>query len=409
MNSYVLFTPSERFAFLSSLHCDYRVSTSNELVLSHSVDEDGVINCFSFFTYLLYGGYKEVLSEKAYIVFYNLMEATEMQALRYHHPDMYNGFTDANGKNHRGFLATMKAILLDAANLTDEEKEPFAMLLEQMTDAYNKVNTPPTPVLSDEHTALFNELKGTIETFYRFYNIAISDDIDSDDRYKYYIIAFSAYERAKTIAAELRATDVEDVLYTFMYQATEFNLTLNDSNAMASATYDYMLDSMGSATYMVMLRDEIDTYNVCTIYLSYGITDFLDLAYDVLLASYDGVIDASYKDTILALMAEYRTLSEKQILVLDLLGASDYYFDAIASCFDKCYSDDEANVVRLLTEVGKAYADYVTSSKTSAKRTAFKSAFETLRNAYNALADKSRFENDFADIYAFYSAKQLLG
>ncbi len=408
LESYTELSPIERFAFISSLHCDYRVTTSGELVLSHSVGEDGVLECFSYFTYLLYSSYKEVLSEKAYIIFYNLMEATEMQALRYHNPDMYNGFTDDNGRKHLGFVSTMKAIILDAATLDEAEIEPFAILLEQMTDVYDDITNPPTPVLNADHTALFNELKGTIETFYRFYNLAINEDVDIQEKYSYYIIAFSAYERAKTIASELRATNNADVLYTFMYTESEFNLTLNDNAAAASTTYDYMLDSMGSIMYLNMLRDEIDTYNVCTIYLTYEISDFLNHAYDVLLAAYDDEIDASYKNEILNLMAEYITLTDNQIFALNLLGASDYYFDAIKSCFDECYDADEANVVSLLAETGKAYADYVTGSKSQADRNAFTSAFEALRTAYTNLADGNAFENDFQAIYAFYAAKYII-
>ena len=408
LESYTELSPNERFAFISSLHCDYRVTTSTELVLSHSIGEDGVLECFSYFTYLLYSSYKEVLGEKAYIVFYNLMEATEMQALRYHNPDMYNGFTDDNGRRHLGFLATMNAIILDAATLSDAEKEPFEILLSQMTDVYNDINTPPTPSISAEQDARFNELRATIETFYRFYNLAVNEDVDTEDKYKYYIIAFSAYERAKTIAAELRATNSKDVLYTLMYKEVEFNLAVDATVAAAKVTYDYMLDSMGSIMYMNMLRDEIDTYNVCTVYLTYEISDFLNHAYDVLLAEFDGKIDASYKNEILALMAEYITLTENQISALNLLGASDYYFDAIKSCFDKCYGENEANVVDLLAEAGKVYADYVTGSKSQAERTAFTSAVSALKTAYTNLADTTEFDGDFLEIYTFYLAKSML-
>ena len=405
LESYTKLSPNERFAFLSSLHCDYRVTTSSELVLRHSVDEDGVLNCYSYFTYLLYSSYKEVLSEKAYIVFYNLMEVTEMYALRYHNPDIYNGFTDSNGRRHLGFLATMKAIILDAATLSNAEKEPFEMLLAQMTEVYNNTNTPPAPNIDDNSAALFNELKATIETFYRFYNKATSEDVDNDDKYKYYIIAFSAYERAKTIASEIRKADSDDVLYTLIYQEVEFNLSVNNSIVAANATYDYMLDSMGGVIYKNMLIDEIDSYNVCTIYLSYGVSEFLNHAYDVLLAEYDGEIDSTYKQQILALIAEYNSLNDNQIFVLNILCASDYYFSAIEHCFEDIYDEDTMNVLNLLIETQRTYATYVTGSKNQSDRADFVAAFEALKNAYNSLADKTSFENDFLVTYNMYLIK----
>lgn len=408
LESYTKLSSNERFAFLGSLHCDYRVTTSTELVLGHSIDDDGMLNCFSYFTYLLYSSYKEVLSEKAYIVFYNLMEATEMQSLRYHNPDLYNGFTDTNGRRHLGFLDTMRAIILDAATLDAEDKEPFAMLLAQMTEVYENTNTPPTPVIDGSYATLFNELKAVIETFYRFYGIANSEDTNSDDRYQYYIIAFSAYERAKVIASELRATDNDDVLYTLLYKEAEFSLNVDDSVAAAITTYDYMLDSMGSIVYRLMLGDEMDTYNVCTIYLTYGVAEFLEHAYDVLLAEYDGNIDATYKSQILALVAEYRNLNDNQRFVLNLLCASDYYFSAIEHCFDDIYSTEDINVLRLLLETERAYADYVTGSTSQADRAAFVDAFNALKSAYTNLPGLSEFDNDFAELYAFYASKYLL-
>ena len=107
-------------------------------------------------------------------------------------------------------------------------------------------------------------------------------------------------------------------------------------------------------------------------------------------------------------MAEYHALTEKQMFALDLLCASDYYFDAIESCFSQCYGADAANVVRLLAETGKAYANYLTGSKSQADRNTFTSAFNALKAAYTDLADKTEFDNDFEDIYAFYAAKTII-
>ena len=92
-------------------------------------------------------------------------------------------------------------------------------------------------------------------------------------------------------------------------------------------------------------------------------------------------------------------------MALNLLCASDYYFSAIEHCFEKIYSEDAMNVVTLLEDTERAYADYITGSKSSAGRAAFNEAFNALKQAYTALADKSEFNADFEATYTFYQIK----
>jgi hypothetical protein len=336
------------------------------------------------------------------------MEATELYALRYHNPNLYNGYTDANGTEHIGFLAAMEAILADAAKLEESEKALFADLLEKMTKEYNNVKTPHTPVIDDETAALFDDLKAAIETFHTFYNQASSEDVEAADKFKYYIIAFSAYERAKTIANQILATDNQDVLYAFGYEETTFNISLDQAVGVAAATYDYMLDSIGGIFYLTMLRTEVESYNLCTIYLTYNVSAFLDHAYDVFLAEFKGEIDASYKDQIKALMVEYSKFTNDQISVLEMIGASEYLFGAIDNCYKAAGDAETANVVKLFTDAARAYAVYTVDTKVAANRTAFVDAFAALKNAYTNLADKTAFDAVLQEAYAFFAAKYAL-
>ena len=332
LNTYASFTPNERFAFLSSLHCDYRVTTSHELVLGHTVGEDGILTCFNYFTFLLYSSYKEVLSAEAYSVFSRLMETSEMYALRNHNPEIFNGFTDINGVERPGFVATMAKIIEDASKLNDSDKELFASLLAEMTKVYGyELETPSVPVLTDEQNALFAELKAAIETFYKCYNTATSEDVDAADKFKHYAIAFSAFERAKTLAAQIRAIDNADVLYTLLYVPTAFTIDVN-AETVVNATYDYMLDGIGSIFYLTTLRTETaDGSNVCTIYWNSNISSFMSQAYNVFLAVYNNALDETYVDEIRALDNAFndKLFTYKQIENLKRLGIYQYYEAAI--------------------------------------------------------------------------------
>ena len=331
LDAYASFTPYERFAFLSSLHCNYRVTQSHELVLSHTVGEDGILTCFNYFTYLLYSSYKEVLSEAAYSVFSRLMEASEMYALRSHNPELFNGFTDPDGVEHLGFVATMAKILEDAASLSDSDKELFASLLAEMTKVYGyETEKPSAPTLTEEQNALFAELKAAIETFYKCYTTATSEDTDAADKFKHYAIMFSAFERAKALAADIRAIDNADVLYALLHVETTFDI--GAETGVAKATYDYMLDSIGYVFYQTSLLTETDDgSNVCTIYWNCGISSIMNQAYDVFLAIYNNTLDETYIDEIRALDSAFdnKLFNYKQIENLRQLGIYQYYEAAI--------------------------------------------------------------------------------
>ena len=334
LNSYASFTPTERLAFLSSLHCDYRATTSEQLALSHTVGEDGILTCNNYFSYLLYNTYRKVLSPEAYDVFSRLMEASEMYALRNHtyNSKIYYGFTDSHDVEHLGFLATMEAIIADANKLEEADKALFASLLAELTRAY-EIETqeePRVPTLSAEQTAKFAELKGAIENFYKFYYTAISEEVDAADKFKYYSIAFGAFERANAVAAELRAMENADVMYTLLYVNTEFKISANPDAAGAMATYDYMLDAIGSTFYLTTLRTKTaNDSNVLTIYWNNNVASFLNDSYDVFLAVFNNTLDASYADTVKALEDTY-LFNYNQIEALKQLGIWEYYEKATA-------------------------------------------------------------------------------
>ena len=327
LNSYSAFTPTERFAFLSSLHCDYRKSTSEQLALSHTIGEDGVLTCNNYFSYLLYNTYRKVLTPEAYDVFSRLMEASEMYALRNHNYNfkLYYGFTDKDNVEHLGFIKTMEAIIADADKLEEADKAPFASLLAELTKAYEieTQETPYVPTLTAEHSAKLDELKEAIENFYWFYQTAAGID------FKYYIIAFSAFERATALADEIRAMDNADVLYTLLYVNTEFKISTNPDDAGLMATYDYMLDAIGSTFYLTTLSTKTaDDSNVGALYMSSNISDFLNDAYEVFLAIHNNTLDASYAEKIQKL-EKYQFVNSQE-KALKQLGAWEYYETAIA-------------------------------------------------------------------------------
>ena len=333
LESYASFTPVERLAFLSSLHCDYRLSSSEQLALSHTVGEDGILTCNNYFSFLLYNTYRKVLTPEAYDVFSRLMEASEMYALRNHkyNSKLYYGFTDSKNVEHLGFLATMEAIIEDANKLSDEDKALFASLLAELTKAYEieTQETPKVPTLTAEQIAKLEELKGAIENFHQFYYTAISEEVDAADKFKYYIIAFSAFERANAIAAELRAMENADVLYTLLY-VNAFTVA-GENGEETFVTYDYMLDAIGSTFYLTTLRTKTENdSNVLTIYWNNNVAKLLNDAYDVFLAVANNTLDASYADEIQYLKETYQAFVMTHRTVLEQLGALEYYETAIA-------------------------------------------------------------------------------
>ena len=122
----------------------------------------------------------------------------------------------------------------------------------------------------------------------------------------------------------------EDVLYTLLYVDTEFKLSANQDTPGVMATYDYMLDGIGSTFYLTTLRTKTENdSNVLTLYWNNNVASFLNDAYDVFLAIFNNTLDASYADQVKVLEDNY-LFTYTQIEALKQLGAWEYYEAATA-------------------------------------------------------------------------------
>lgn len=414
---YMRFTPAERFAFLNALHCDYRYSVSDSLVFDHEVDEDGAIISYSYFTRLLFAVYRDMLSEEGFSAFTRLLQASEMYVLRTHNAQHYDGFTDKDGNVRLGFIATMEQLLADIEALSAEEKDILSVMTKRMTELYNAAKTPSTPTLDDATKDLFAELKDAVEVFFELYNYAESEEVESIHKGTYYILAFAAYERARAVASEILESDNADALYTYLYVLYTIDNygTQKDDAAGAEFTFDSILDEMGTLFYRTILNmnavigseDNELIYNAFQIYYATDMDEFLEKAYDVMLAEYRGTAATLPLADVMASLAAYRALESDPILGLYLLSASPLYFDGILHCLEANFDENTMMVVEILINVQKAHAGYVANSELKTEdiataRETFAKAIETVKAAYEALEDKTAFDESFLETYNFY-------
>ena len=406
---YMDFTPAERFAFLCSLYCDYRFSITDDLALGHDINEDGEIVSYSYFVSLILKVYRENLSDDAFDVFARLLEATEMYALRNHNPKHFDGFTDDKDVVHKGFAETMEEIIGKMNSLSDDEKAIIAVLYDKLFVLYSECSAPTTPELTDEEKAKFDELKAAIEVFFDLYTYADSEEVASPDKGRYFILAFAAYERAKVLAGEIVAAG-DDVLHTYLYVPYTFNrfFELEDGTTTVDRTFDHMIDEMGGMFYLLMLNMEAATgpeddpavYNAFYIYYVSGMGKFLEEVYDIMMAEYNGTTDELAVEDVVASLVAYSKLEEDPIFGMYILSATPTYFAGVVHSLSTLFDEATMTVIDAMIYAHECYAAYVISLEDEVARQSFVDAIDALNKAYDALEDKSAFDESFTEVYS---------
>ncbi|MBO7341702.1 MAG: hypothetical protein J6U87_03370, partial [Clostridia bacterium] len=162
VDMYYAFTPAEQYAFLSALHCEYRYNTLSDFILGYKTTDEGKMSAYSWFGYMVFNSYNEMLSADGFAVFANLMVASEVYALRYR-DDAYLA----------AFTAYMEEIIKMSENITAEDRAIIGDILDTYTQYYEETLTPSTPDVS-KHQEQLDKLYDVMNAFYE-YNALLND------------------------------------------------------------------------------------------------------------------------------------------------------------------------------------------------------------------------------------------
>ncbi len=400
VDMYYDFTPAEQYAFLSALHCEYRYNTLSDFILGYTIKDDGTMSAYSWFGYMVFNSYNEMLSAKGFDVFANLMVASEVYALRYR-DDAYMA----------AFTAYMEEIIEMSSSMTDEDRAIIGDILDTYTQYYEESKNPTTPDVSKYQDKL-DELYAAMDAFYEFNALLNDSSIENPGEKGYYALFFSTYMKARTLMDELIATGDADLIKVLESTLVEFDTDKLPNGAKdVTYSYDFMLQEMANIYYSVLYKANIsgtnadgEEFSVNAFYLYYdsGLPAFMATVFDVAWAQYKDKAAELDPQEVLAVMEEYRQLTPNAYYVYRATKCHLFYMDAVKACFASTLSEEAMAVLELLLDAEDAYAGYV-YEKHETQLASFVEAMEALIDARTKLADKSEIA-DFEAMYMHYLA-----
>jgi hypothetical protein len=395
---YYDFTPAEQYAFLSALHCEYRYNTLSDFILGYKTTDEGKMSAYSWFGYMVFNSYNEMLSADGFAVFANLMVASEVYALRYR-DDAYLA----------AFTTYMEEIIKMSANITAEDRAIIGDILDTYTQYYEETITPSTPDVS-KHQEQLDKLYDVMNAFYE-YNALLNDtSVEDQSERGVYAMFFSTYMKARTMMDEMIATGDANLIHVLENKLMEFD-TDKDGRTDIVCSYDYILQEMANIYYSLLYKANISGTNgagedfvVNAFYLYYdsGLPDFLAIVFDVAWAQYKGTAEELTAEEVLKVMEEYRKLAPNAYFVYRATKCHRFYMDAVKACFEDELSESAMSVLELLLDAEDAYTGYI-YEKHETQLADFIKAMEALIDAHAKLADKSEIA-DFDAMYQHYLA-----
>lgn len=192
---------------------------------------------------------------------------------------------------------------------------------------------------------------------------AIDNGLMDDEGYYFYNIFFSAYERARSLAAYILAEGTPEIIKAYYHQRLyEISYETSEGGTVTYGySYNYMIDVYRSnfVIYVIDVVGDISVYN------EFGYAEFFNLAYDLLVPYYNSlfyedvefVADAS---KVVNVMNAYSKLSPDAKLTHLLMEGAMYssYYGAIDEFVASEYPTVTQNVVFKLVDLEYEYIIY---------------------------------------------------
>lgn len=397
LEMYMEFTPTQRYAILCTITCEYRRTEMEELVLGFERTDDGTIAAYNWLGHMVLNSYDNMLSDEAFDLFCKLFRASEMYGLRYR-----------NEEKFESFKTTMAEAIEDAKKLKAEDLEPFKFMYDELVALYEECLNPKKVDVSAYQDKI-DALLEMIDVYYEVLVYSNGDDLTETDRLNAVTLLFAIEERIFTLEEALLADGNENVLYDYMH--TLYTFDYEDENNVPR-TLDYVMDEIRAGHYVTLVRatvsaldeeGEEETYNAYRVYYNSALSEFLNEALDVMYAAFKQDVSGLDRNAALALMNKLRTLDEDTLFAFVALRGGSYYYDGLAGCLAADMTAEQQDFVMLLMVTEEAYNVCLTQSNEVTEQSFIASA-ESLVDAYEALADKSGLA-DFEEMYSFYADK----
>ncbi|MBQ8389280.1 MAG: bacterial Ig-like domain-containing protein [Clostridia bacterium] len=398
LETYMQFTPTQRYAILCTITCEYRYTEMEDLVLNFERTDEGEIAAYNWLGYMALNAYENMLTEEAFDLFCKLFQASEMYGLRYR-----------NEEKFESFKTTMAEAIEDAKKLKAEDMESFKFMYDELVALYDECMNPKKVDVSAYQDKI-DELLRMINVYYEVLTYSNGDDLTETDRLNAVTLLFAVSERIFTLEEDLLADGNENVRYDYLHTLYTFNYEAEEN---VPRTLDYVMDEIRAAHNITLVRatvsaldeeGEDESYNAYRVYYSSGLSEFFNEAVDFMYAGFKQDLTGLDRISALELMNKLRTLDEDTIFAFVALSGGAYYYDALAGFLASDMTAEQQDFVMLLMITEEVYNVCYTQNNDVTVQNFITSA-ESLRTAYEAIADKSALA-DFEEMYNFYAVEK---
>lgn len=403
--TFVELRPTEQYAFLDSLNAYYRF-TMEDIVLALET-KDGI--AYSNFSVIIANCFNEVLGEDLYPLYQKLVYAMEYYVLRFEYSNAKDLFED--------YRYEAKA---EYESLEPEQQERFDAVLGYFYKKYVTDYNETFVELDETWSAKFEELATAYRDAYDAYVLITGGGQENAITIDAYSLFFASYKQAVKLAAEITASENEDVLKVYYYQSYSLN---EDWKNYSMDNWALVFKSIYASfmTNITLRTTSGDSLILWDIYSTetYNLDEFLVGAYN-LLRGYrnhaNGGFDNLTVAEVLTVMQNYRELSlQKKVIFSYLDSSSNFYHLALKAFFEKVLESSACEgVVNQILEVEKAYfsyQDHINAKEEdeidSKYQEEFEKAVESMKQKFTSLTDaeKEEFNAVLQSVYEYYVAE----
>lgn len=406
---YMELTPTQQSTFIGIISVYYGMGMP-PLAFDVSDEFEGFESLFAALLREYYQGLFTTDAAKAAYV--DLMVAVELFSQRFTNTEWSTEFSARLAAVREAYESSM----------TDEEKSIFDSKLMSILVEYEAL----AERLEDDSAV---DYKGWEEKFNELHDAIVRAELAYQfvsEGYEYYGLFYSAFERALAIANDILTNAPAEVIDAYMNENLYSNKEIykiidpewvdDDPSTTVYWCYEYVVTYYRSVYISMINSNIIAGESVYDYYVSGGLGEFFDAAYDLFWAYlFDDGSDSDVYDKAasLAVLDAFRALdTQSRVLFLAYFervsgGYSSLYLEAVSAFLAEDYSEAAAAVADYLLYLEISYMNY-DYFKDEESLEALKSDLAELKTAYAALGEEGEDKESFADFEAAYAANVQL-
>jgi len=383
-------SPSQLHAFLGSLNYLYENTRGVLPVLDYSQK-----GASSVFVACIVNTCMSDTPETTRVILQNMFLATEYYSLR-----------NQNEKALDNFIASMEAIATAIGELSDADREAFfdAYGIQNWYDGYKNiydaVKDQTKVTVSDDVAAKLEELDSLMDRFDEILTAIGNIDTSTDEGKmrvnNAYPLLFALYDKITQLKEELIGYDDG----AFAYSVKEY--TINDGEEEIKYTLEMRYYATKLIVVRLLLANGIENELIWDIHNKEGVSELFAAIADLMYAEFNGTL---YEGDVVALWELFKATSAETKNAFFMIQGTQLFYGGIERYLRSILPEElvETNVIKNLLDAEIYYWVYKYDTENGGEAlTTFRTSIEAVKAIYDALEDKSAFDEKLGGYYEFY-------